>query len=138
MFFSKSIIFNTCSLNDSQKLFHAVFTSAYMFIFCTIKFPYQRHLIITGNMFAYFCCGLLFRIIFTSFYTFNQSLKICINNKLRLIRFLVLVKLLYFSIFRKHYNTTKILKFCSFLVIVIYKRFNFWHSLLIVFYFFKI
>ena len=31
-------------------------------------------------MLTYFCCGWLFRIVFTSVYYFNQRFKICINN----------------------------------------------------------
>ena len=62
-----------------------------MLIFYVIKCPYRRHWMPTGNMFTYFCCYWFFRIIFRSFYFFNQRLKICINNRWCLIRLLVLI-----------------------------------------------
>ena len=43
-----------------------------MLIFYTIKCPYSRHWISTGNMFTYVCCGWFFKIIFTSIYFFNN------------------------------------------------------------------
>ena len=63
----------------------------------------------TGNMFAYFCCGWFFRIIFTSNYFFNKRLKICINNRWFLIRFWLLIKLYYCIVFWRKHNTARIL-----------------------------
>ena len=50
------------------------------------------HWKIRWNMLTYFCCGLIFRIIFTSISLFNETFKICKNNKWWLIRFMVLIK----------------------------------------------
>lgn len=49
-FFSKFLIFNEHSFNDSQNFF-TQFTSVHiMLIFYNIKFPYCRHSVSTGNM----------------------------------------------------------------------------------------
>ena len=58
--------------------------------------------------------GWSFKIIFTHIYSFNQRLKICIHNRWCFIRFLVLIKLYYLSVFRRHYNTREIFIFAYF------------------------
>ena len=114
--FSKLIIFTACSLNDSQNFFYAIFTSMYTILgFCTIKCKYHRHWISTGNMFTYFCCGRLCKIIFTTTYFCIQKFEIYINNRGRLTRFPVLIQLQYLSLCERHNNTTKIFIFTYFL-----------------------
>ena len=76
-----------------------------------------------SNMFAYFCCRWVFRIIFPSINFFYSTLKICINNEWCFVRFLVLIKFYYFSVIRRHYYVTKIFIFTSmslFYVIEVY------------------
>ena len=102
-FFSKLIIFVLSWW--FTKLFHVIFYSVHiMLIFHTSNCLYCRHWIPTGTMFTYFCFTWFFKIIFTFIYYFNQILKICINNRWCLIRFLLLFTLqhhknLYFHIF---------------------------------------
>ena len=114
--FSKLIIFTACSLKDSQNFFYAIFISIYIMLgFCTIKCKYHRHWISTGNMFTYFCCGRLCKIIFTTTYFCIQKFEIYINNRGRLTRFPVLIQLQYLSLCEGHNNTTKIFIFTYFL-----------------------
>ena len=60
------------------------------------------------NMFTYFCCEWTFRIIFTSINLFYYIVMIRLNNKWCFIMFLILIKFLYFSVFRRHNYITKI------------------------------
>ena len=62
------------------------------------------------NVLAYFCCKWIFRIIFASINLY-YSLKICLNNKWCFIRFLILIKFYYFSVFKRHNYITKIFIF---------------------------
>lgn len=61
-----------------------------------------------------------FKIIFTSFYCFNQRFKIWINNRVCIIRFLVLINPYYLSVFKQHHNTTQ-----SFIFTNVFLRFKF-------------
>ena len=106
-FFLKWIIFIVCSLKASQK-------EHLILIFYTIKYPYLRNWIPARNMLKHFCCEWFFKIIFTSIYSFNQRFKICINDRWCLIKFLVLIKLQYLSVYRRHDNTTKAFRFMRF------------------------
>ena len=123
--FSKLIIFTACSLNDSQNFFFFyIFTSMYTILgFCTIKCKYHRHWISTGNMFTYFCCGRLCKIIFTTTYFCIQKFEIYINSRGRLTRFPVLIQLQYLSLCERHNNTTKIFIFTYFLCSKLKKNF---------------
>ena len=85
-----------------------------MLIFFAFKRRYRRHWITWWNMFTYFWCKWIFRIIFTYISLFYYTLKILINNKWCILRFFILVKFLYFSVFRRHYNVTKIFIFTYF------------------------
>ena len=80
-FFLKLIILIACSLKDSQKFLMQTF--------------------------SYFCCRKISRIIFTSINLLYYSLKVCINDKWCLKRFLILIKFQYFSVFRRHKCITK-------------------------------
>ena len=97
------------------KLFHAIFTSVYiMLIFYPIKWWYCKNFKIWWNTFAYFCCRWIFKIIFTFFNLFYYTFKVCINNKLCFSRFLILIKFLYFRVFRRHNYVTKVFIFTYF------------------------
>ena len=77
-------LFSLCALLRLQKTFkkldHAIFTPAYiMLVFYAFKWQYRRHWKYWWNMFAYFCCRSIFRIIFTSINLFYY--KFIINNK---------------------------------------------------------
>ena len=94
------------------KLFNEIFTSAYMMlIFYASTWRYYRHWKTWWNMFACFCCRWIFRIIFTSSNLFYYTLKICTNNKWYFIRFLILIKFWYFSVFIRYNYITKIFIF---------------------------
>ena len=57
------------------------------------------------HVFFLFRC--ILRMIFTCIILFYYTLKICVNNKWCLIRFLILIKFYYFSVFRRHNYITK-------------------------------
>ena len=103
---------------EFTKLSHTIFTSVHIMLnFYASKWRYCRHWKTWWNMFAYFCCRWIFRIIFT---LFNYPFKICINNKWCFIRFLILMKFLYFSVFRMHNYVIKI-----FIFTYLFMRFKF-------------
>ena len=95
-FFSKLIIFNACSLKDSQNFFiqSSPLYTFRLFLYIR-KYPYRRHRIPVKILLTYFCCR-QFKIIQNYIHIhpyFNQRFKICINNRWYLIRFSILIKL---------------------------------------------
>ena len=89
LFFSKLITSILCFCKDSPN--YTEFTPVYtMLIFYIIKCPYIRNWKTGWNIFSYFCCRQLLRIVSESIYYFKQDQ---INNSWYLIRFSVLIKL---------------------------------------------
>ena len=84
-------------------------------------------------MFTYFCCGYIFRIIFTSIHVFYQIFKIYINNKWWLISFLVNVSFISFSLILSVSNIPKYLWPASSMYIMLYPSGSLIPSVLITF-----
>ena len=107
------------------KFFHTISISVYtMLILYASKWRYCRHWKTWRNMFVYFSCGWVFRIVFTLINLFYCSFKICVNNKWCFIRFLILIDLQSFSFSRRHNYITKVFIFTYF-----FMRFNFFFIL---------
>ena len=118
---SNFVIFFICHIFIFKFLFTNT-TDFYIFtwflqllIFYACKWWYCRHQKTWWNMFAYFCCEWIFRIIFTSINLFYYTFKICINNKWCFIWYLILIKFYYFRVFRRHNYIIKIFIFTYFL-----------------------
>ena len=91
--------------------------SSYLRISRLFSTPSNFHIVDTGypqRICSHtFVVDEFFKIIFTSFYCFNQRLKICINNRVFITRFLVLINPYYLSAFKQHHNTTQIFIFTN-------------------------
>ena len=145
IFFLFKIKFFHCVLSYKfTKRFHAIFTSMHiMFIFYAPKQRYCRHWKTWWNMFAHFCCRRIFRIIccrwifriiFASISLFYYTLKISIKSEWCFIRFSVLIKFWYFSVFRRDCNATRIfiltyffMRWSLFFVLKEWKQFRKWN-----------
>ena len=119
--FSKQIIFIACSLKNMKNFF---IQSSCLRISRLFSTPSNFHIVDTGypqRICSHtFVVDEFFKIIFTSFYYFNQRLKICINNRVFIIRFLVLINPYYLSALKQHHNTTQIFIFTN-----VFLRFKF-------------
>ena len=100
-------MFIASSLKNSQNFFITSLPLYISWYFSMLLKKYCRHWKTWWNMFTYFWCKWIFRIIFTSINLFYSTLKISINNKCCFIRFLILTKLKYFSVFRMYSNVRK-------------------------------
>ena len=79
------------ALLRTHTIFHTIFSSIHiMHIFYASKRKCCRHWKTWWNMFTYFWCRWILRIIFTAINLSYYTLKICINNKWCFIRFLIM------------------------------------------------
>ena len=113
--FLKLVIIIAYSLKHLQNVFmqsSPLYTPRLFPMSSNVHFVDIGHWISAGNDFTYFCCRWFFRIICKTICSFNQRFKIFMNNNSwYLLKCLILMKLQYFSAFRRHCYTTKIFFF---------------------------
>ena len=91
-----------------QKLVYTIFTSVHIMLnFYASKWRYCGHWKTWWNMFAYFCCRRIFRIIFTSINLFYYTFKIWINNIWCFISFCYWFNSNILISSKRHFNVTK-------------------------------
>ena len=114
--FQNRLHFLRVVLKDYKSLSDIHFRDIKCVCFLYDQWPCCWHWMTPTNVLSYFCCQIIFWIIITFVYFFNQSLHISRNNVCHFVRLYILINFLFIIFFWWHYNFTKDFIFTYFFI----------------------